>query len=107
MGPELFEQLLEVFRADNLAKNPEVFPQLFEEEERICREYREILEQGDCYNLKMLAVKGQDLKEEGVAPGKEMGEILNGMLKEVWHNPEMNDREKLLSWWKKQRKSGS
>ena len=55
-----------------------------------------ILERGDCYSIKDLAINGQDLINAGVKPGKEMGEILKGCLEAVIENPEVNTREKLF-----------
>ncbi|MCD8084525.1 MAG: CCA tRNA nucleotidyltransferase [Clostridiales bacterium] len=51
---------------------------------------------GDCLWLKDLAVKGRDLIEAGIKPGKEIGEILSRMLDHVLSHPEDNQREILL-----------
>ena len=56
-----------------------------------------IRERGDCLSLKNLAVKGKDLMEAGVRPGKEMGVMLNHLLDLVLECPEMNTRETLLT----------
>ena len=96
IGPEMFELLMEVIHADNAGKNPELAEHFKEEEERIRSMYREVIEAGDCYNLKMLAVSGKDLMEAGVKPGEEMGNLLQEMLQEVLANPALNDRELLL-----------
>lgn len=59
--------------------------------------YREQQEKGWPLTLKELAVKGEDLKEAGIAPGPEMGEALKKLLDAVLKRPEWNNREKLLS----------
>ncbi len=46
--------------------------------------------------IRDLAINGNDLKELGVRPGREMGSILNGLLEVVLDNPEMNDKGVLL-----------
>lgn len=56
----------------------------------------QIRSRGDCLSLKELAVKGRDLIEAGVKPGKEMGEILDRMLDHVLAHPEDNIKDVLL-----------
>ena len=63
---------------------------------RTQRMLNEILERGDCYSIKDLAINGQDLINAGVKPGKEMGDILKHCLEVVIENPELNTREKLF-----------
>ncbi len=57
---------------------------------------KEIREKGECISLKTLAVKGEDLKAIGVAPGKEMGEILNQLLQAVLMDSDLNQKAILL-----------
>ena len=56
----------------------------------------EIVEARECYDLKCLAVKGEDLVAIGVKPGQQMGHTLERMLARVMRCPKMNDKEKLL-----------
>lgn len=56
----------------------------------------QIRSDGDCLSLKELAVKGQDLIEAGVKPGKGIGESLARMLDHVLACPEDNQRDVLL-----------
>ena len=60
---------------------------------------REIVEAGEIYSLKNLAVKGEDLIAIGIEPGKHMGQILEDMLDQVMRCPEMNEKGKLLERW--------
>ena len=55
-----------------------------------------IIESGECYSLKKLAVTGSDLIGLGYAPGRELGEILKKLLDHVISRPEDNTRETLL-----------
>lgn len=55
-----------------------------------------ITDRGDCIDMKGLAIKGSDLIKKGVAPGKEMGEMLKKCLELVLEHPECNTREILL-----------
>lgn len=56
----------------------------------------EIIEAEECLTLKELKINGKDLIAMGIAPGKEIGYILNGLLKAVLEEPQLNDREILL-----------
>lgn len=55
-----------------------------------------VLDAGDCFRIKDLAINGGDLMEIGIKPGKEMGDRLKRCLEAVIENPELNTKEKLL-----------
>lgn len=98
IGPELFEQLMLLIRADNEGKAPAYQEETRQQIDTWERWYHEVIEDGDCYNLKMLAVKGKDLIDAGIAPGKEMGEILGRLLERVLEDPALNERETLMGF---------
>ena len=56
----------------------------------------QVLERGDCLGLKQLAVNGSDLVREGLASGKQIGELLAGLLDLVLRDPSRNEREYLM-----------
>ncbi|MCL2633429.1 MAG: polynucleotide adenylyltransferase [Oscillospiraceae bacterium] len=56
---------------------------------------KSIIENGECYSLKQLNIKGGDLVELGYK-GREIGEKLNELLQMVINEKCENDREKLL-----------
>lgn len=56
----------------------------------------EIIDRGDCIDMKGLAVTGKDLIGLGIEPGQKMGEILKECLDIVLKDPSMNDRDRLL-----------
>jgi len=56
----------------------------------------QIRRDGDCLDLRHLAVTGQDLIRAGVQPGRRMGELLGALLDLVLEAPEKNRREILL-----------
>lgn len=58
--------------------------------------YRKILEEGDCLSLKDLAVNGKDLIAAGMKPGREIGEVLGAMFRDVIEDPEHNNKEYLM-----------
>lgn len=94
--PSLFPILLNIHRAELLAeKNPDTEKLEFLKKSR--QFYEEIMENKECISIKMLAVSGKDFIEQGVEPGKRIGELLSACLKIVLENPEKNTKEYLLS----------
>lgn len=59
--------------------------------------YDEILERGDCVDLKGLAVNGSDLMKLGIV-GEQIGETLNWLLHIVMENPALNNKNTLISF---------
>lgn len=96
IGNQQFPRLFAVKRADTLGKGE------YRREEKLAyidqyeTMYREILEKGECTNLKMLAVSGKDLIAAGHKPGRELGCLLEALLQLVLENPECNRKEILL-----------
>lgn len=103
IGEDLMPLLWEVKAADLAAQSDF---QREEKERRLAeriRLYEKVKADGDCVSLKQLAVTGKDLIEAGIAPGKEIGRILNAMLDAVLEDPGKNTKEQLmagLSDWK-------
>lgn len=56
----------------------------------------QVLEEQQCFSLKDLAINGDDLIALGFVPGKELGEVLTGLLNSVTDDALPNDRETLL-----------
>ncbi len=104
VGTGYYPALFEVKRADVMAKSPlkrEEKLRYISEYERI---YQEILEKRQCLTLQELAVTGNDLIQLGMEPGKEIGEMLQALLKHVLEYPEDNRREILMELAKTRRK---
>ena len=57
----------------------------------------EIVAQGQCFSLKDLAVNGRDVIAAGVAPGPEVGRVLNGLLEQVISGEVPNEQKALLN----------
>lgn len=98
IGPELFPLLLEVKKADMLAQSDYQREEKETELEEIRKVYTKILEDKDCLSLKDLAVCGKDLIEQGMKPGKELGETLQKLFEYVLENPEKNKKEALMEY---------
>ena len=92
-----FPRLLEVMKADVLAQSDYLRQEKLRNIEEYDKEYTRITEAGECCSLKTLAVGGRDLMELGIKPGPIMGEILGKLLDEVLEDPDLNDRDKLLT----------
>lgn len=97
IGPENFPALLAIERADALAKSEFAQRQLLPKYNRVEQLYREITAAGQCTTLKELAVTGSDLIEAGMKPGKELGSMLQALLRIVLDHPEKNSRDILLA----------
>ena len=99
IGEDIFEELLQLRRADVLAqseyKREEKLALL--EQWRGC--YQDVLEKKQCVSLKTLAVSGSDLIAEGMKPGKEIGEVLSALLEHVLDNPQDNTKEILIAYF--------
>lgn len=90
MGADLFPYYLIVQRADTLAQSSYMRNEKWMRIAQIEEVYQGILEREECFTLKDLAISGKDLIELGIAPGKEIGEILNAALETVIDHPEYN-----------------
>ena len=58
----------------------------------------QILAEGQCLTLKGLAVNGRDVIAAGVAPGPQVGRMLNALLDQVLSGQIPNEREALLKF---------
>ncbi|MCM1180875.1 MAG: CCA tRNA nucleotidyltransferase [Clostridium sp.] len=96
MGPDLFPEYVEIKRADILAQSDFMRENKLENLAGLKAYYAQIMEEQQCLTLKDLAVTGKDLIENGMKPGRELGDMLSYLLDCVLENPERNKRETLL-----------
>lgn len=96
IGEPLFLRLLEVKKADTMAQSSYKREQKLEEIKQIREIYEQIKKEGECFQLKDLAVTGQDLITLGMKPGPEIGKMLNKLLDIVIDDPKKNKKETLL-----------
>ncbi len=82
MGPELFEELYLLQRADNLASGT-CPPERLDPIDELALLRDRVLTRGDCFCRRDLAVNGDDLMRLGLMPGPVMGMILDRLLDEV------------------------
>lgn len=56
----------------------------------------QVIEEGQCFTLKDLAVDGRDVIAAGVTPGPEVGRVLANILNQVLNGEVPNERNSLL-----------
>ena len=96
LGAEQFRRLTEVWRADILAQAPQFQSEKLEKIQQITVCMQTVLEQGQCFRRKDLAVNGRDLIEIGIPPGKQVGAVLDFLMESVLEERAENSREELL-----------
>ena len=96
ISAELFPMYLLVKRADILAHSMYRREEELENLSGLQKCYEEIVADHECVSLKQLAVTGTDLIGIGMKPGKQIGEVVNELLRIVLEYPEFNNKEHLL-----------
>jgi len=95
-GPEDFELLLAVQRADSMAQNLEKSRERLTRLDQAEALARRILAERQCFTLRELAVSGRDVLAAGAAPGPRVGAVLNALLERVMAEEVPNQRQALL-----------
>ena len=97
LTPEVFFQLLQLKRADNLAQAPEYHTRQ-SDYDRLEAIAREIIAEQQCFCLRDLAVNGNDLRKAGMQPGKALGNALELLLSAVIDGSVANEKSALLAY---------
>lgn len=95
LGPDVLGEILEIKLADNFATG-NMSPELESKFNDIRDMMADIIAQEQCFSLKKLAVKGDDLIEAGMKPGPEVGGVLQQMLDAVIDGECDNKKEALM-----------
>ena len=98
LGPELTEKLYEVQHADILAQSMYQREEKLSNLEAVHELTRKIIESGECYDLKSLAVSGVDLLHMGFRSGSVIGEALDTLLDKVITGELPNEKAALLEY---------
>ena len=96
VGADAFAEVLKLKMADTLAQSPKWQPEKKAYLKELTALNHTILEKQQCLCFKDLKISGKDLIEDGMKPGKEMGEILAKLLELVLEEPQRNEREWLI-----------
>lgn len=97
VGEELLEDVFTVQRADIEAQSGHQKEEKLGKLSKVQELVRMIQEKHQCVSLKQLSVTGRDLIADGMAPGREIGRVLDALLKDVLEMPEHNTKEYLLA----------
>lgn len=100
IGVELFPYYLAVRMADVKAQSSYKRREKIENIIAMRELYQETILNDDCVTLRQLAITGTELKELGMQPGRQMGEMLSELLEFVIDYPDMNTKEKLSGYVK-------
>ena len=100
IGEERLRQLIDVKKADDTAKAEKYRQKSFAVLDKILSIINEIIEQGQCFALKDLAIDGRDLIDLGIKEGSEIGYILKRLTDMVVDEQIENDRAVLLEYVK-------
>ena len=96
MGPELFQKLSLISFADIMGQSDYFREEKLSNRDKMLDESRRIIESNECYSLSQLAVSGDDIISLGYS-GKDVGIILNTLLKMVMKGDAENTKEDLIA----------
>ena len=93
IGKERFQDFLTIKRAD-MAGQSDYNKELREGYVKdMIAMFEQISDEKHCIKMSEMAIRGQDLIEMGISPGKEMGNILKALFEKVLDDPCLNDIE--------------
>ncbi|MDE6155082.1 MAG: HD domain-containing protein, partial [Eubacterium sp.] len=96
-GEDRLRDLIEVKRADKLAQNPQMTAEELKNLDVTQSTLDEIIEEGEPFAVKDLAVNGNDIMSVGFK-GKQVGTVLNILLDKVIDNELPNDKDVLIRY---------
>lgn len=102
VGENGLRDLIEVKRADKLAQNPEMTERELSNLDVTQKELDRIIQEGEPFTVKALAVNGYDLISLGYR-GTEIGEKLAFLLQKVIDGELENDKESLMTYLKQKK----
>ena len=104
MGPQYFDQLVEIKKADMLGQSDYLLEDRQQRFDQLVQYHEEIVRDKDPLSIAELKINGKDLIDMGIKPGPKMGEILQELLDSVLENPSMNKKETLIEYVSKRLK---
>lgn len=96
IGYSAFQMLIFVKVADIKAQNRQFASERLKELNKVCTCIEKVVQQQQCFQLKDLAINGNDLIKMGMKEGKEIGKTLRYLLDLVIDGIVENDKERLL-----------
>ena len=98
VGMDMFEDMLDLKRADTKAQNPVYLEETLKYIDFLEEMYRTEKEKNNDFTLKTLKINGEDLKKMGFSDGRAIGYCLNSLLLQVIDGEMENNREILLEY---------
>ena len=99
VGIGLFEDLAHIKRADITAQSEYSYNREYSKINEVLEMARQIAASDACLTIKDLAVNGDDLMNVlGIAPGRQVGEILGALLDKVIEDEIPNDKDRLIEY---------
>lgn len=96
LGEPVMRDLIVIQMADAAGKYEKFLDQAEARLDSLKVLMEDILEKGDCYNLSMLDISGDDLRSAGIIDGKTIGMELYRLLEDVIEDRLPNEKEALL-----------
>lgn len=106
IGEENFNDFIDFREADVFGQNPAKIDEVIKWKSMMISIKDEIDRDKECFSLSDLAVNGNDLIGIGYNQGIMIGECLNKMLSMVIDEPNLNNKEYLLSFAKEYKRNG-
>lgn len=95
IGNDIYPLFLILAEADYAGKSEIGKASGRENLEYVKETYKRIIDRGDCYCTKMLAIAGRDLIAMNIGPGPIIGDVLDELLLQVLNEPVLNTKETL------------
>lgn len=95
-GKDLFEKLMLLQTADNMAKNPKYFTEKYKRINAALKISQAVIENNEPYQYSQLMVNSRDVQKCGIRPGRETNDVMRALMDEIIHNPQLNARNYLL-----------
>ena len=105
VGMDMFEDMLELKRADTMAQSPAYFEETIRHIDFLEKMYRAEKNKNNDFTLKTLKINGEDMKNMGITDGRMIGYCLNSILLKVIDGELENEREILLKYAEEIKKS--
>ena len=97
LGEDKMKKLSKIQLADIMAQSMYMRSEKLEALDAVNAELNRIIDSGECYSLRTLAVNGSDLIHMGVSSGRRIGEILDALLERVITGDLPNEKEPLIA----------
>lgn len=96
VGADIFDDFIKVQTADVLAKNPAIIDGKLRLLKKKTEIYHQVLAEGQCFDIRQLAVNGSDLIQAGIQAGPRLGAVLEKLTEHVIDDQSLNTKDRLI-----------